>query len=1194
MASLFTTNDYCVTDCSFAYGAISVSTPDAYMEAFVEENWFTQENVAFSNSGPFRRLFYVKSGTTFDYTTYNTQAIGNELNLSDLFVHDTELISALEVVDGTFYTQFNNQFNLSSCLNNNTLTFRLTNTLYGRNYRLYLRFNQVNTTNISTIIASYSGEIRMLVKVTFSSFALVNQLKYDAALKQANATLLTVIHQKKTAAKDYDDKRQKNVTCKVALLAATSADQNAATNVSDALDKVNAATEVLTLLSNDTTTAAYSKALIAQTNAQTTYTAAITLKTKTALDLSKATTDYANSNAQVTASLNALDNAIANVSNASSALTVASNALIVPTQNYIRASTDPYMTRRYLSERVSTTTTQFNKSLTYFDQITLYLKNSSDKNRAPNLDILLEKPTALEALTNVSVEHQVILQAVAKESIGDYSAVTQLLLDFVPIHIETQRIAAIKRATSLNTTLSFNQMNLYAEQKIKNQILLEKKNEYNAAQAEEVLANASYEEALAQEIAVDTSANQTVIAEKQTVYDQYSAEADNANASYAAAQTELANATEEVAAAETEVFKAEGEANAAKTEADSLVNFANDDAELSIALVSLDFAKKKTQTAKEKNDLLLEKKKKLNNAKLQSDTLKLIADQKNNNQVEALTKLKDSTNKINLPKANTQASLAKKKSAKKKKESKDLDFELYYNENTLLEDSVSSGDSQQVITTMTTNNANVQAGGAVANLLLNADQLTVNDVKQFLTDYADSDTSGDSANSALNNMLSGDILGSLTNIYDLVRNYDPAAAALKAAMEMEAAIKRGDAAEAAKIAAKAALVMLMVAALSDAIAAADAAKDIADKLNQNPPDYAGAAIVATKFIARRLLAKIEVVQFMAGFTTVLVLAALDPLNKSIQAGLEAAKNDFNKYSNLAISKANQVGANLLESNEFKKSSEIAAEIANFANTYAAEIASFGNTYGSEIANFAEDVYSLGKNYNSQSDSIAIIAAEQALREGNPTKAAEILAKAKLVRIMADLIQDEVATKKAEEESSVELNKTPPNLIGASVIMANLVADRSIARIKTAETIVTFGTVLVGPEAAPATKAFEDGFAITEAGFNQITSDIQTGIVDVNNRLPIPMNLSPDPQSQIENLNTLSNAALAQLNLDHNVNATTVGINNLITDTNQLFTTIDTKSAQIAQDAIDAAAKAADDARRLAESIGSDIRGAFGF
>jgi hypothetical protein len=135
--------------------------------------------------------------------------------------------------------------------------------------------------------------------------------------------------------------------------------------------------------------------------------------------------------------------------------------------------------------------------------------------------------------------------------------------------------------------------------------------------------------------------------------------------------------------------------------------------------------------------------------------------------------------------------------------------------------------------------------------------------------------------------MSGDIVGSLTNIYDLVNNYDPVAAATKAGLEMEEAIRNGDPAEAAKIAGQAALVALMASALGDAIAASEAAKDISNKLSQNPPDVLGATMAAGQFLGRRILAKIATVQFLVGFTGVLVVAAIGPL-------VDFAKEQFSK------------------------------------------------------------------------------------------------------------------------------------------------------------------------------------------------------------------------------------------------------------------------------------------------------------
>jgi hypothetical protein len=1105
------------------------------MEAFVEENWFTQGNVPFSNSGPFRRLFYVKSSETrFDYTCYNTKAISDGFSLSDLFVHDTELIAALEDVDGTFHTTFNQQFDLNNCLNNNTLTFRITNTLYGRDYHLYLRFKQVTTQNISTIIASQSGEIRMLVKLTFSSFALANKLNYETALEQTKTSFTSAVEQKRLAILNYENMKQKNMTAVLAHSFATREHENASNNVTVALDKLNDTTEILTALSSDTTTTAYKNALVAKNNASATYNLALTAQEKTGLDLSKATSDLEISDNETSTALNAMNNAVGNVNTTATAIITATDALIVPTQNYIRASTDPYLIRRHLSERVSVITTEYNYALSNVSSINTYLINCSNKNRVANLEVVLEKPVALEKLSQVSSENQMIYEAVAKEKIGDYSAVTQLLINFATGKIESARLNASNQATIvLNTPISFNKMNLYAEQKIKEKIVEEKKIAFIAAEAEEVVAIAEYETALAEETAVDTPENQAVIDEKQLQYDNFAAEEAAANASYAAAQEEEETAVEELATAENEAFIAEADAIAAKETADSLISGANTQFKATQAKEAVEMAKDAVEEANRKNEIVLQKKENLYNKQLQVNIFKLIVAEKKGNKEASLAKLNDSKNVVNLQKAKTKSSLAKKKAAGKKKSKMGGDYALYDNTNTTLEDSIYAEDAEQAMTNLTVNSGNAQAGAAAANALLNADQLTVNDVKQFLNDYAASDTSGESANNALNNMLSGDILGSLTNLYDLVSNYDPAAAALKAGMDMEAAIKRGDPEEAAKIAAKAALVALMVSALADAVAAGQAAKDITDKLNQDPPDVAGATIVATKFLARRILARIEIIQFMVGFTSVLVLAALDPLNKSIQAGLDAAKKQMDQYSNFAKENAIAAGAELSETKEFRKASEIAME----------------------IASFAEDIYALAKNYDPASEGIAKSEAEQALRDGDPARASAILGKATLVKVLVDLIEDEAAAKKAESESSAELNKTPPNVIGATTIMANLVADRAVARIKTGEMAFTFGSILVTSQAASANQALNEGLEITDTAFNQLGSDIQSGIIFANNSLPVPLNLSPTPQAQIDNLIALRSAAIEQMRLDHAMSETSRGLNQLLADTDEQFYTI---------------------------------------
>ena len=145
-------------------------------------------------------------------------------------------------------------------------------------------------------------------------------------------------------------------------------------------------------------------------------------------------------------------------------------------------------------------------------------------------------------------------------------------------------------------------------------------------------------------------------------------------------------------------------------------------------------------------------------------------------------------------------------------------------------------------------------------------------------------------------------------------------------------------------------------------------------------------------------------------------------------------------------------------------------------------------------------------------------------------------------------------------------------------------DRAIARLKTAETLVSFGSVLAGSQAAPAIQAFQNGAAIADAAINKTTDDIQTGIIDANNRLPIPMNLSPNPQSQIDNLNALSNAALDKIQYDHLISDTTAGINQLLADTDQQFNAINTKSAQIAADVKRLADEALANANSLLNSI----------
>jgi hypothetical protein len=900
MATFFTTNDYCVTDSSFAYGSISVSpAPDAILEAFVESNWMTQPNNApFSSSAAFQRLFHVKRDNMFDYANYNTQAIAPGYSLPDIFSHRTELISAVEDLNfEEFFTEFHIvQYTNESFINNGSMTFRITNSLYGRDYRFYLRINQDSVGMVSSLISSISGELRLLIKMTFLSFATANKMKYDNDLTQANLFLTSSLEQRKVATLHYEVMKQERVAAKIAMEKATLIENTTSYKLSTASDQLDATNEILTSLSNDTTTNAYKNALIARNNAVDAYNLAGTALQQTEIVLEDTVTKYNIAITNASNALTALNAAIENVSTAAVAITTATSARSIPTQNYIRASTEPYFMKRYLSDRVSVTTTTFNRSLSNLTDIDTYILNCSVKNRVADRDIILERPIAFQQLTNASSVKQTVMDAVTKANQGDYSAVSQLLIQIEVDNIETERInASNKQPTYIVTTQqSLDKENLYAEYKIKKEIQYQKKIEAIAANEAFLAASAEESAAQAELLLADSEENRSMIAQKQSEYNSYETLAIDAEEHLSSMKRISEIAVNQVTILEYSSANATEEARIAKAVADADLNTYNQSKNQTNAVKAKEsgnIASEKINRAKDLLNELVIKKQDVERARLQVEIAELRLTEKIENKKAAADKLKDAKNVVDLPKAKATTASKKKGAALNRKGAKDNDYTAYNADDTTIQDAyagaISETDLQATVENLTLKSASAQAGGAAAQALLNSESLTVNDVKQFLTDYADSDTSGESANSALNNLMSGDIVGSLTNIYDLVNNYDPVAAATKAGLEMEEAIRNGDPAEAAKIAGQAALVALMASALGDAIAASEAAKDISNKLSQNPPDVLGATMAAGQFLGRRILAKIATVQFLVGFTGVLVVAAIGPL-------VDFAKEQFSK------------------------------------------------------------------------------------------------------------------------------------------------------------------------------------------------------------------------------------------------------------------------------------------------------------